>query len=155
MRVLGPFVGAGPLCREVRQSAVTRLDGIRSNEEIPTCMAAADLLVLPSYGEGLPTVLVEAGAMGVPILAASVCGVSELIGKDYDRLVPSHSADALAQGIREILADPGSAMLRARRFRCHVEEICDADRNASRLIEIYASLMCSRRPSGRGGQRHD
>jgi teichuronic acid biosynthesis glycosyltransferase TuaC len=138
-RILGVFVGDGPLCKEVRQSAVTRSDGTRPNEEMAVYMAAADLVVLPSYGEGLPTVLVEAGAVGVPILATSVGGIPELLENDRGRLVPSRSVEALAQGIREIINNPNTATQKAERFRCHVKQHYDVDRNAAKLVEMYES----------------
>ena len=42
--------------------------------------AAADVLVLPTYSEGMPSVLVEAGWVGVPIVASAVGGIPELLG---------------------------------------------------------------------------
>jgi teichuronic acid biosynthesis glycosyltransferase TuaC len=139
-RILGLFVGDGPLRKEVRQSAVTRSDGTRPNEEMAVYMAAADVLVLPSYGEGLPTVLVEAGAVGVPILATSVGGIPELLTNDRGLLVASHSAEALAQGIREVIAGPDAARRRTERCRNHVKQHYDVDHNAASLVELYESV---------------
>ena len=141
--ILGLFVGDGPLRQAVQNSLVTRSDGIRSNEEIPTYLAAADLLVLPSYSEGLSTVLVEAGAVGVPILATAVAGITELLENNHGCLVPSHSAEALSRGIRELIVDRAAAVKRAEQFRCHVMQCYDANRNAAKLIELYEFMKSS------------
>ena len=148
--ILGLFVGDGPLRPIVQNSVVARCDGPCSNQAMPTYLAAADLLVLPSHSEGLSTVLVEAGAVGVPILATAVPGIAELLENGRGWLVPSRSAAALAQGIREIHGDFAVAQQRANKFRSHVKHYYDADRNAARLAELYDSI---RHRTGRAGSK--
>jgi glycosyltransferase involved in cell wall biosynthesis len=70
--------------------------------------AAFDAFVLSSRSEGLPVVLLEAMAAGVPIIATSVGGVPEVVGEGEAVLVPSEDADALAAGIRVMFDDPAS-----------------------------------------------
>jgi teichuronic acid biosynthesis glycosyltransferase TuaC len=139
-QILGLFVGDGPLRQKVQDATAVRSDGERPNGEMPWYMAAADLFVLPSYSEGLSTVLVEAGAVGVPILATAVGGNVELLENDFGSLVPSRSAEALAQGIRESQSDPAAARQRAERFRSHVKRHYDAERNATKLVALYERM---------------
>ena len=75
-------------------------------------MKHADLFVLASHFEGLPNVLIQALALGLPVVATdSPGGVSELLvdGK-YGRLVPLHHVDILAQSMLEELTGKESAV---------------------------------------------
>lgn len=70
----------------------------------------ADLFVLPSRNEAFSIALLEAGAMGKPVVAASVCGVPELVEQRVSGvLVPPENVDALAAGIVELLEDGEAA----------------------------------------------
>lgn len=73
----------------------------------------ADLFILPSLTEGLPRALLEAMARGLPCIATSVGGVPEVL-PDED-LVPPADPDALANKIREVLADPARLATMGRR----------------------------------------
>ena len=64
-------------------------------------MAAADVVVLPSYSEGHPNVLVEALACGRPFVATPVGGVVEIADESCSILVPVRDSTALARGILE------------------------------------------------------
>ena len=90
-RFLGVFVGDGPEkgygigdgdtdCLQYR--------GARPHAEIARFMSAADVLVLPSHREGLPTVLVEAGSLELPVIASPVGGIPSLI-RTRSRRAPS------------------------------------------------------------------
>ncbi|MBK8791099.1 MAG: glycosyltransferase family 4 protein [Holophagaceae bacterium] len=65
---------------------------------------AADLFVIPSYAEGLPRVLIEAMAAGLPCIGSNVGGIPELI-PDEDR-VPPKDPDKLAAVLLEVLDNP-------------------------------------------------
>jgi teichuronic acid biosynthesis glycosyltransferase TuaC len=137
----GIVVGEGPLRLEAEGVRAIRCYGTQPNERIPLYMAAADVLVLPSYSEGLPTVLVEAGAVGIPVIATSVGGIPELLGSDRGVLIPPRSSDALVEAIRAALTDRRTAAERTERLRRYVIELYDADRNALRLLELYEALL--------------
>lgn len=79
--------------------------GFRS--DAPDILAAGDLFVMPSLSEGLPLALVEAMAMGLPIVASNVGGIPEVVARDTEAvLVPSASPPALAAAIGSLLVDP-------------------------------------------------
>jgi glycosyltransferase involved in cell wall biosynthesis len=59
------------------------LVGGKPHSEVPLWMNACDLLVLPSYHEGFPTVVVEAMACGLPVLGTTVGGIPEALSEDY------------------------------------------------------------------------
>ena len=75
-------------------------------------MAASDLLVLPSFAEGVPVTLMEAMASGLPVIASQVAGVSELVEDGVSGFVtPAGDAATLSACLSTLLADPA---LRAR-----------------------------------------
>lgn len=82
-------------------------------------IARADLFVLSSVREGLPTVLIEALALGRPVVATDCpSGPSEILeGGRYGRLVPPKRPEALADAILEALGDSGRAEDRRARGR--------------------------------------
>ena len=103
------IVGDGPLRAELVQYARThRLDGCciftGMREDIPTIMGALDVVALPSRSEGLPFILLEAMAMGKPVVATSVNGVSEVVEDGITALlVPPRAPDMLARAVITLL----------------------------------------------------
>lgn len=79
---------------------IVKLIEQKQHDEIPLWMNAADVFVLPSRFEGLPTVLVEAMACGLPIVATKVGGIPEII-KDNERgiLIEPNDATAIVKGV--------------------------------------------------------
>ena len=109
-------------------------------------MAAMDVLVLPTYREGLGLVLIEAGAMRVPVVATAVTGcVDAVIDGVTGMLVPPHAPDRLATAIARYLADPD---LRARHGNAGRERaLHDFDPAAIRAatVALYDDLLAARR----------
>ena len=84
---------------------------IKWGESLFSRMRAADILVLPSYTEGLPLVVIEAMSQGLPVIASDVGGIPELI-KNHDTglLVPAGNHLALSTAIKLLVKDPGLRM---------------------------------------------
>ncbi|CAN5911475.1 glycosyltransferase family 4 protein [soil metagenome] len=105
-------VGGGPaadaLTSAVRALGTSvRLVGPQPLPQIPTWMAACDLLVLPSHAEGTPNVVLEALASGRRVVATSVGGIPDLItGPELGELVAPSDPDALAGAIVRALPTP-------------------------------------------------
>lgn len=68
-------------------------------EEISMYMSASDILCLPSYNEGVPNVLLESMACGIPVVATNVGGIPEIITDDDGVLVEPENIDDLARGL--------------------------------------------------------
>jgi glycosyltransferase involved in cell wall biosynthesis len=106
--VITAFVGDGPLASEVTQAAehgspaagrVIAVGRVR-HDEVPEWMAAADLLCLPSWDEGMPNVVREAHAIGRAVVATRVGGLPEIVQDPLlGRLVPPRDPQALASAI--------------------------------------------------------
>jgi glycosyltransferase involved in cell wall biosynthesis len=74
--------------------------------DMPDLYTASDVVVLASWHEGMPRVLIEGAAMGKPLLATDVPGCREIVEPPHNgRLVPVRDADALARGMLELAAD--------------------------------------------------
>jgi glycosyltransferase involved in cell wall biosynthesis len=80
--------------------------GYRSQIEVAEALAGADVLVLPSFAEGLPVVLMEAMAARLPVVATRIAGVPELVEHGISGLLVSPGdANALAEAIARLLGD--------------------------------------------------
>jgi glycosyltransferase involved in cell wall biosynthesis len=75
------------------------------------------LLVVPSRGDSMPYVVIEAAAAGIPMVAARVGGIPEIFGPYTEALFAPSNADAMADAIKTALADPAAAQDRARSLR--------------------------------------
>lgn len=108
------LVGEGPE-RAALEAQIHRLGlanqvqlvGALGPEQIPECLADADLFVLPSRSEGRPNALLEAMAAGLPCVASDINGVRELLGADERGLCfPAGDACALASALSRLARQP-------------------------------------------------
>ncbi|HMM91854.1 glycosyltransferase family 4 protein [Bradyrhizobium sp.] len=75
------------------------------------------LLVVPSRGDSMPYVVIEAAAAGIPMIAANVGGIPEIFGPHGDALFAPGNADAMADAIKAALENPAAANDRAKLLR--------------------------------------
>lgn len=103
------------------------------------CVVAAD-----GNRDGLPTVLLEAMALGTPCVATPVTGVPEAVRHDETGLlVPERDAAALAVALGQLLDDGDLRCALARNARALVESQFDVRRNTARLREVLSRAMQS------------
>jgi glycosyltransferase involved in cell wall biosynthesis len=79
--------------------------------------AQGKLLVVPSRGDSMPYVVIEAGAAGIPMVAANVGGIPEIFGPFTDALFAPNIGAAVADAIETAMEDPEAAQTRARALR--------------------------------------
>jgi glycosyltransferase involved in cell wall biosynthesis len=136
------LVGDGPMraaiealiAREGLQDSV-RITGWRSSEAVRAELNAARALVLPSFGEGLPVVIMEALALGRPVISTCIAAIPELV-RDGETgwLVPASNSRALEAAMRAALEAPLERLERlGSNGRDLVVERHDAAREAERL----------------------
>jgi glycosyltransferase involved in cell wall biosynthesis len=75
------------------------------------------LLVVPSRGDSMPYVVIEAAAAGIPMIAANVGGIPEIFGPHTDALFASNSVGAMADAILAALDNPAATLARAKLLR--------------------------------------
>ncbi len=119
--------------------AIGRLDyrGPQSHEQAIRYMSAADVLVLPSHGEGLPTVVVEAGSIRLPVIASRVGGIPELLGDGRGSLLTDISSEAVVVALKQFAEGRPAARAMADHLHDLVVRDYDVDRNAAKLLDYY------------------
>lgn len=120
--------------------AVRRL-GYRA--DVADLLAAADVFAFPSVLEGLPGAVIEAMATGLPIVAADIAPVRELVGDDEARLVPPRDPAAMAAAVIDVLDEPDAARRRAEAARRRFEERYTLDRVLAQTVAFYRDLVAS------------
>ncbi|MTV12696.1 MULTISPECIES: glycosyltransferase family 4 protein [Bradyrhizobium] len=81
-----------------------------------------NLLVVPSRGDSMPYVVIEAAAAGVPMIAADVGGIPEIFDTHTDALFAPSNAGAMADAIKAALDNPAATTARAERLRERISE---------------------------------
>jgi glycosyltransferase involved in cell wall biosynthesis len=117
-------------------------------QDVPDLLCAADVFVLPSRSEGSPGALLEAMALGVPIVATDIPPVWELVGRSdrLARLLEPGDHEGLAGAITSVLADPIESKEMGELGRARFFAHFTIDRVAERMIEFYErSLARDRR----------
>lgn len=112
--------------------------GYCTQEEVAILLEEADMLVLPSFAEGLPVVLMEALASRMPVIATPVAGVSELVRDgESGLLVPPGDIDSLARALDRLLGDPDLCRRLGEAGRNAVLERHDVKREAEKLLALF------------------
>jgi glycosyltransferase involved in cell wall biosynthesis len=115
-----------------------RITGWASGETVRREIVAARALVLPSFAEGLPVAIMEALALGRPVITTYVAGIPELVenGK-CGWLVPAGSIEELALAMRSALEAPAGVLAHmGREGQMRVREMHDIRTSAKRLLEL-------------------
>jgi glycosyltransferase involved in cell wall biosynthesis len=146
-RLVFVVVGKGPdseeVTRRIEQLGMQRnfkLAGFVSDEDLPLYYNAADFFVLPSKsGEGLPLVLLEAMACGLPVIATNVGGTSEVMNEKYGKMVEPNNPVSLANAILEFSSKDYWVL--KKDVRIMMEKQYSWDKNVDKLAKIYEELI--------------
>ncbi|HEY0229968.1 MAG TPA: glycosyltransferase [Dokdonella sp.] len=121
------FVGEGPArtallkrAAELKIAAQVQLAGAVAHADLPGWFCSADALCLPSHNEGVPNVVLEAMACGIPVVATRVGGIPEILPDYAGLLVPAQAIAAIGQALVTVLAHPwdtAAIVAHARGFR--------------------------------------
>ena len=140
------FVGHGPsrgeIERFVRDDHLERcVHLLGRRNDVPALMRAADCLVLPSLWEGMPNVVLEAMAVGLPVVATAVEGTAELVRDgETGLLVPAGDREALSAAIDAVLCDGESAARRGQSAQDHVSKRFTWEGIAKQYADLYRDL---------------
>jgi glycosyltransferase involved in cell wall biosynthesis len=110
--------------------------------DVPGYLAAADILVHPTYHEGFPNALLQAGAMGLPCIATDVRGCQDVVEHmKTGLLVPHRDADALKKQMELLLDSPGLCRELAGNALRNIREKWDHRVVCRLLTEYYDELL--------------
>ncbi|HEX5633749.1 MAG TPA: glycosyltransferase, partial [Gemmatimonadales bacterium] len=149
------IAGDGPMRAQLEGTIASRglgdvvhLRGTMPHLEVRDLIDRSHLLLAPSVvaadgdEEGLPTVIKEAMAVGLPVVATRHSGIPELvIDGETGRLVPERDDEALACAVRDLLAERGRWGTYAAEGRAHVEREYDIERLNDRLVKLLRGMI--------------
>jgi hypothetical protein len=156
------LVGDGPLRSSLEDQAkalgienLVHFHGAVEVERAMGIVAGADLVVMPSVvladgrRDGIPVALMEAMAVGVPVVASAVSGIPELVRDgETGLLVAPEDPEVLAGAVESVLDDPEAAAVRAAAGRELVEAEYDIHASGAGMIEIWQRCAEGHGPGG-------
>ena len=114
-------------------------------DDVHRILAAADLLALTSNKEGLPIVMLEAMAVGCPIVATAVGAVPTVLRQDESAwLVAAQDVERLTCALREALVDPATAKTRAEQARADFMARFSRDAMGQQYLDVYNRIWHAR-----------
>jgi glycosyltransferase involved in cell wall biosynthesis len=140
------LVGDGPLRPELEKEASSLGLGasaifLGDRQDMPAVLASLDVAVLTSDSESLSNVILEAMAAGLPVVAYSVGGNSELVNDQRGALVAAGNENDFANAIQSLLSDAHLREHQGSNARRFVEENFSLDRVRSRYEDLYLTLL--------------
>ena len=117
------------------------VEALGYRDDIPALFAASSIVVLPSYREGLPKMLIEATASGCAVVTTDAPGCRDAIEADVTGLlVPVRDVDALTDAIKSLLQDPVRCKAMGKAGRQRAERLFDIDDVVATHLRIYDEL---------------
>ncbi|GAA0468337.1 glucosyltransferase [Paractinoplanes deccanensis] len=148
----GLFIGDGPLLDEMRSRAGragvdATFTGALPASEVYRLLSESRVLAAPSKTaadgdtEGLPTTIVEAAALGLPVVSTVHSGIPEAVRDGETGLLgPEGDREALAANLRKLLGDDDLRATMGRAARAHAEASFDVATQSRRLEDLYDAL---------------
>ncbi|KEO92235.1 hypothetical protein EH32_00375 [Erythrobacter litoralis] len=119
-----------------------KLVGVASSGEVIEHLLDARAMVLPSFAEGLPVVIMEALALSRPVIVSAIAGTPELVNKDCGWLVSAGSVGALVEAIRDALgASPEYLNLMGEVGRSRVSRLHNSLVNGEQLNKLFSKAV--------------
>jgi glycosyltransferase involved in cell wall biosynthesis/GT2 family glycosyltransferase len=146
------FVGDGPerekISQNIREAGLSRqviITGER--QDIPDLLSAMDLFLLTSIFEGLPLSVLEAMAVGLPVVATRVNGTPEAVAEnDTGLLIPPADPEAVVGSVNRLLGNPTERKRMGALGRKRVEKHFDESYMVRQVTDIYDNMLALSRP---------
>ncbi len=140
------FVGSGK-SQEWLESETARTGinavflGAIGQDEVTAVLLTADAMALASFAEGVPVVLMEAMACGLPVVATRIAGIQELVDDGVSGFVVAPGRDdLLADALGKLVRDPDNARAMGRAGRAKVSREFDVNDAAAALAQMFADV---------------
>jgi colanic acid/amylovoran biosynthesis glycosyltransferase len=140
------LIGSGELREYLERSIaqrgighVLKLVGVKSGEDVRRELINARALLLPSFGEGLPVVIMEAFALSRPAITTQIAGIPELVVDGHNGwLIPAGNLERLVEAMRQVLDAPVERLRQmGAAGRSAVLEKHDAAHEAAKLARLF------------------
>ena len=126
------------LAQEMQISELIKFGGFVDQKDIVKILRASDIFVLPSFAEGIPVALMEAMAMGIPVIATHVGGVSELVVDQITgQVVSPADANGLANAIAHYADNPEFCKTIADNARDKVAREFNIEDSVDKLAKLF------------------
>ena len=135
--------------RSIADRFVDRVRFVGYRRDIWNVLHDTDIFVLPSHSkvEGLPRVVIEAMACGVPVVGTDVEGINEAVVRDQTGLlVPTRNVPDLVDSIQRLLNSQELRHQLGRNGRTRAEEIFDIEKHVNEIEKLYRELLPERFP---------
>jgi glycosyltransferase involved in cell wall biosynthesis len=135
-------IGDGPSFSEYKnfvlnENLEAKVNFVGHQECVIPFIQKMDIFVLPSLSEGMPLVILEAMAMGTPVIATAVGGIPEIVENNITGLlIPAASTEALADALRRLLTDPKLRLALSQSAYQHV----DANHRETHMIDQVVAI---------------
>jgi glycosyltransferase involved in cell wall biosynthesis len=147
LRIVGDGPERGSLTAQAATLGIAErvtFHGWAQREELPALYRAADVFVFPSLDEGMPNVVLEALASGLPIVATRIAGNDQLVlPGENGALVPAGDARAFADAVAPLLADPAAREKMGARSRALAVQRYSWARSAGKYDALFRSVVAT------------
>jgi sugar transferase (PEP-CTERM/EpsH1 system associated) len=143
------IVGDGPLfdalSAEISKLGLNEIVWMpRARDDVPDVMRNMDIFALPSVNEGISNTLLEAMAVGLPVVAASVGGNVELVANGVTgSLYETNTAEVLANALQPYVHDPELRIRRGESGRDRVQRQFGLQSMVANYVSLYDELLCA------------
>lgn len=142
------------LATQLRLSGAVVFLGPVFGKQKTRLLAAADVFVLPSYGEGLPYAMLEAMALGVPVIATPVGAIRDVVVDGvHGLLVAPREPRAIAQAIEKLAADRHRLAKMGAACRARIASAYSIEHLVRNFASLYSALCGDRRRSASAAKR--
>lgn len=133
-----------PLNKETidKINSLSNIVPVGFQNDVRPYLSIADALVFPSYREGFPNVVMQAGAMGLPSIVSDINGCNEMITEGLNgKIIPSKNVDSLTNAILSFLTEPIKTKEMARNARSVIQKKYEQNVVWNALLEEYKSMF--------------
>lgn len=131
------LIGDGPLYEEVNMKEKIIKTGQLPNEKVREYMQASDIFVLPSYNEGMPTVIVEALSLKLPVISSDVGGIPEIFEEYEKLLIKAKSSEAIVERVLDYIEKDSYSIEVKESLFLRMKQRFDVTENSIKLLNLY------------------
>jgi glycosyltransferase involved in cell wall biosynthesis len=147
------IVGDGPEGEKLRARDVRGVHWAGARDDVPTWLAAADVVAVPSRWEGAALVVLEAMASARSVVATDVGGARQMLAPPAaGEVVAVGDADALARALEDRLQDPERARREGLAGRARANEHYDVAASNRRIVDLYSAVRSGPHPTQQPGR---